>query len=155
CRLCLIEFRGVVNRIGDPKIFSFFVYVCVPVPWIRVIAHPLRGTTSTLTLDRFEHVCEVARIVTCPGHYVRTQYVRLFLIIAAEPKQHAPNPHLTALRNGSSRSAAKNAAKNLASECEFLIFLLFGNLSGTVPQSHVTDLVSNYPRHLTFIVRSF
>src|SRR5215510_6878248 len=98
------------------QILSFPVDACITIARARVIAQE-PAATAALSLDRLEHVGEIAWIVTSLGHDLRPQNVSFSFVFATKLQQVDPKRRLghlddtgtTENRSGDSGYAAEYA----------------------------------------------
>ena len=153
-RLDARELICVVNRICNAQCVSFAVYVLKSIPRIRMIAQPLRTAATTLLFQRPKHICKIVRIVSRIRHYVRAEYVGLFLIIPAELQKRRADAQLTSLGDSNAAGAAEYCAKDLPRYHPGLILSSLRGLSRSVTQSNVADLMRHRANQFAFVVRS-
>src|SRR6185369_13687705 len=117
----------------------------------RVIAQKA-AATAALSLDRLEHVGEIARIVTSLGHDLRTKNVSLSFVLAAKLQQVDCKRRLGQLADA---WATKNRSSDAGDAAEDAVLLSLTRLRRAVPQRNVADLVRHHASHLTFSTRRF
>src|SRR5262249_36893192 len=135
----------------DTQLLRFAVDTSVAIARARVVAQKATAT-ATLLLDSTKHVRQVTRIVTGPGHDLRTKNVGLGFVFTTELQQIDRKRRLGQLtdawttknRSGDSRDARKHA-----------VLLTFSRLRRAVSQRNVAKLMGHHACHLAFSVRGF
>src|SRR6185295_12338069 len=108
----------------------------IAILWTWVIAEKTPTATASLPLDRLEHVCQVARIVSRGGHYLRAKNVSLRLIFAAVSKEVDTKRRLRQLTQ---LWTAENRARDSGNTCQNAHAVSSCGLGRTMTKCDVTD----------------
>ena len=154
-RLCRRECTCVVYRILDLEQLRFAGDVRRSVPWIGMVAQPLRAARAALLLDRLEHVHHFGGVVARQRHDVGSEQVGLLLVLAAEAQERGAEAKLRALRDDAADIAANHRPQDGAEQLTDLVLGRLGGLRGTMTQGHVTQLVGHDAGRFAFGMRRF